>query len=558
MSSSPPASRMQTGVACEECRRRKSKCDRIRPRCGACEDMSTTCVFPEKRLQRGPKKGQMNALRTRVATLERQLRLERQQEKSDSQAVGSATGDDVGVSSIENLLGTDLFMDMRGSSQLPPLHFNSPNSGRVDNFMTGGEFYRDWADPARMYPVAPIIHRRLYTAWQGSPGIHPSQTALQHAMWAVAAAVSTQFRHVADTLAAEARNTLDALCSPAETPPPLETMQSWLMLAHYDALCKSEHEAAITAGRAIRLVQLAKLHDVDAEDITTQGFGSSGVSTPVSLAGAWEEKNCFARLEEKRRTFWLAYWVDRFWLMRSDWPLSIQDDLIYTRLPAPEANFQSSQPVAMDFLSTALTSSGTASLPPFAECIVLDFLFGRCIVHQRLAPSAAFLTGDKSREFWRMHAWLTSTCEKRNGTLTASYTRDADCAADPMFVFAYSFAKFMKMYLATSHAASAIWGGGLDGGGDGGLAQSVNDLAAMAKTMPRFGSFKAHPFLPSLLYRAALIVTKHSKSQVRNHMIDEALNAALNAITAVLKNLQEVSNLARVLLLELEQQLAML
>ncbi|KAJ3474664.1 hypothetical protein NLG97_g9744 [Lecanicillium saksenae] len=356
-SASPPASRIQTGVACEECRRRKSKCDRIRPQCGACEDMGATCVFPEKRLQRGPKKGQMNALRTRVATLEKQLRLERQQEKNVAPAVGSTAAEDVSVSSIENLLGTDLFMDMRAPSQLPPVHFHAPGSGHVDSFLTGGEFYRDWAEPARstnshtrstdsnlnltalmcadldelyferVYPVAPIIHRRLYNFWQGSPNIHPSRTALQHAMWAVAAAVSTQFRHIADTLAAEARHTLDSLCSPNESPS-LAKIQAWLMLAHYDALCKSEHEATVTAGRAIRLVQLAKLHDVDAEDVAAQGFGGSGVSTPVSLPGAWEEKDCFAKVEEKRRTFWLAYWVDRFWLMRSDWPLSIQDDLV--------------------------------------------------------------------------------------------------------------------------------------------------------------------------------------------------------------------------------------
>lgn len=63
---SPPPSRISTGVACEECRRRKSKCDRIRPQCGTCEDIGAACVFPEKRMQRGPKKGQMNALRTRI------------------------------------------------------------------------------------------------------------------------------------------------------------------------------------------------------------------------------------------------------------------------------------------------------------------------------------------------------------------------------------------------------------------------------------------------------------------------------------------------------------
>lgn len=208
----------------------------------------------------------------------------------------------------------------------------------------------------------------------------------------------------------------------------------------------------------------------------------------------------------------------------------------------------------MAFLSTALTSSSHTALPPFAECIVLDFLFGRCIVHQRLAPSASFLRGDRAREFWRMRAWLVSMCDRRSQMLSAAAevvdatAGAAGMAADPMYVFAYSFVKFMKMYLATT--------AGPEGEGQREMVQSVEDLAGMARTMPRFGSFKAHPFLPSLLYRAALIVTTHAKSRISDPGTSESLNAALTAIVAALKNLQEVSNLARVLLLELDQQLA--
>lgn len=150
----------------------------------------------------------------------------------------------------------------------------------------------------------------------------------------------------------------------------------------------------------------------------------------------------------------------------------------------------------MDFLSTALTAGSSAPLPPFAECIVLDFLFGRCIAHQRLAVSAVFLAGDKFREFWRMRAWLLAACERRNQMLSHSYLCDMHCASDPLFVFAYSFAKFMKMYLATSDSA-AVWRaptGDLANAGcdDDALVQSVTDLAVIAKTMPRFGSFKVH------------------------------------------------------------------
>lgn len=58
--------RQRPGLACEECRRRKARCDRARPICGSCIENGTACIVNEKRPQRGPKKGQLQALRSRV------------------------------------------------------------------------------------------------------------------------------------------------------------------------------------------------------------------------------------------------------------------------------------------------------------------------------------------------------------------------------------------------------------------------------------------------------------------------------------------------------------
>lgn len=53
-------------VACEQCRRRKSKCDRARPQCGACLENESPCVFTDQRPKRGPKKGQLRQLKAQV------------------------------------------------------------------------------------------------------------------------------------------------------------------------------------------------------------------------------------------------------------------------------------------------------------------------------------------------------------------------------------------------------------------------------------------------------------------------------------------------------------
>lgn len=58
-------SRPRLGLACEECRRRKSKCDREWP-CGLCLEFRVECVFEDNRSKRGPKKGQLGALKARI------------------------------------------------------------------------------------------------------------------------------------------------------------------------------------------------------------------------------------------------------------------------------------------------------------------------------------------------------------------------------------------------------------------------------------------------------------------------------------------------------------
>lgn len=62
----PPQPRQLPGSACEECRKRKLRCDRQRPQCGTCADAGIVCEVNHNRLARGPKKGDLKALRSRI------------------------------------------------------------------------------------------------------------------------------------------------------------------------------------------------------------------------------------------------------------------------------------------------------------------------------------------------------------------------------------------------------------------------------------------------------------------------------------------------------------
>lgn len=153
-------------------------------------------------------------------------------------------------------------------------------------------------------------------------------------MRAVSAAVSAQYRSISGMLYAESCRILrqiDANGTGEYNDTPIEQTQSWLLVAHYELLCKHEHQAMLTAGRAIRMVQLARLHDIDAYNMSLM---SLGVETPLSSTSTLADES-FTETEEKRRTFWLAYCFDRFCLMRSACPPSLQEESVSISLYSP-------------------------------------------------------------------------------------------------------------------------------------------------------------------------------------------------------------------------------
>lgn len=58
--------RQAQGLACNECRARKLRCDRVRPTCGTCESLGVTCTPNSVRQPRGPRKGYLKTLQSRI------------------------------------------------------------------------------------------------------------------------------------------------------------------------------------------------------------------------------------------------------------------------------------------------------------------------------------------------------------------------------------------------------------------------------------------------------------------------------------------------------------
>lgn len=137
----------------------------------------------------------------------------------------------------------------------------------------------------------------------------------------MAAAMSAHWGDLVDHLCAETRHLLETHSQTRVTSKdeiPIEHIQAWLLLAYAELLRIGEHQAMLTAGRAFRLVQMARLYDVDALDDAQASPGASNRETDET----------FVDSEERRRTFWLAFSLDRFLCLRSEWPLTLQEEMV--------------------------------------------------------------------------------------------------------------------------------------------------------------------------------------------------------------------------------------
>lgn len=165
----------------------------------------------------------------------------------------------------------------------------------------------------------PLIHRARYHAWARQADKTEACTALQCAMRTLAAAASAPLQQLSCSLYTDTRQVLENLDRAAEQDPTddalLEHIQAWLLLAHYEFLRKPYRQALMTAGRAYRMVQIAQLHQID-EPNSAPGHDGAG---PES---SWLET------EQKRRTFWVAYCLDRCTSLHGGCPHTFHEDAV--------------------------------------------------------------------------------------------------------------------------------------------------------------------------------------------------------------------------------------
>ncbi|KAI1393302.1 uncharacterized protein F4822DRAFT_423771 [Hypoxylon trugodes] len=573
--SSPPA-RQNPGAACEECRRRKVRCDRQQPACGLCSSSGVQCQVTTPRPPRGPKRGYLKALQARIATLEGTL-LQQQQQQQQQQQRQNSNNHTITISPEENSIESITFTEQApltwdfpittdgdttlrdlcqgtapgtasGGSSLdggsvhastsPIQGFETPSDGvglqeallgrkmsepldgldgiNISNLMQADldQLYFD-----RVHTFAPVIHQRRYFAWARSMAKTEAQSCLRYAMWTLAASVSAHYQNIGDALYRYTRRALEGLdskCMRIATTE-MEQIQAWLLLAIHEFMCVDFKRGWVSAGRAFRLIQLNWLEYSD---------GPDGNLTRTD----WVD------MEQKRRTFWLAYCLDRFVSVRNNSPTTFSEQNTI-RLPAPETEFQNEQPTLTGFLLDAVSTRDAISLSTFTESIVVATVIGRALSH-RQQSMIDNLYLNETRDFWERHEWINALLIQRMEVFSLNYPLSAQ-EADPMLLFISMMWRTTVLYMyqllktivhPTDEKRSVL--------SDYTRQSTVaaKEIVSLTNKLSQLNSFKVHPLTP-------IPLSLCTEFFVSYHELGDTYSKQLQDITEAMHGLMSFSNL---------------
>jgi hypothetical protein len=167
-----------------------------------------------------------------------------------------------------------------------------------------------------IHPSANMIHPARYIKSLGSGADLQPPTYLRHIMCALAAPASEAHASLREPFYQSARKRLqeaelggqhiDKLCLPLA--------QTAILIAIYELKHAHLPRSLISISQAVRLVQMMRLHRIDGVNhITDPGLNL--------MAGPTD----WAETEERRRTFWTTFLVDRYASIGFGWPTLINE-----------------------------------------------------------------------------------------------------------------------------------------------------------------------------------------------------------------------------------------
>ncbi|KAL8654274.1 MAG: hypothetical protein Q9226_003500 [Calogaya cf. arnoldii] len=421
-------------VACAICRKRKLKCDGGRPKCGTCARLGHDCAYEQVRRKSGPKRGYVKELEARLAQVETQLKTKTQEPtpstsgQSQDQytytppsdnafptvaAEGNPTQTPLAMPASTN----DFFNDMdlsTGGPTAPDLLPDFPDLNQASAFddgMTWEMIGLGLEEPLptqeaidelhdiyfqQVHPSMAMLHPYRYRASMGlAPHMRPP-VCLRYAMWCLAAKLSDRYFNHQEVFYRRARRYAenDEMKGLGEACVSVAHCQTWILICTYEFQMMFFPRAWSSVGKAVRLAMMMGLNRVD-------GMGLD-VKQVLPPPRDWTES------EERRRSFWMAYCVDRYASMGTGWPVAIDERDVKSNLPANEQNYEQSIEQTSVPLTGNITLEGAANLSPFAGIVFMAHIFGRNLTHLH-RPGTDDKDDDLQGDFWKRHRALDNT-----------------------------------------------------------------------------------------------------------------------------------------------------
>jgi hypothetical protein len=146
--------------------------------------------------------------------------------------------------------------------------------------------------------------------------------SLRYAIWTLAASVEEKYFNLQSHFYQRARKYLEEteMKGYGEGMISVAHAQTWILIATYEFKQMFFPRAWMSTGRAIRLVQMMGLHRLD--------------GTALDVKQCLPQPRDWTEREERRRTFWLAFCIDRYASIGTGWPMTIEEKDVSRDLPA--------------------------------------------------------------------------------------------------------------------------------------------------------------------------------------------------------------------------------
>ncbi|CAI6099921.1 unnamed protein product [Clonostachys chloroleuca] len=559
-------------LACMICRKRKLKCDGVRPSCSTCSRLGHMCAYDEQRRKSGPKRGYVKALEERLKQVETLLKTQEpravaatataSQQPKPMSSLPIHTGPSLNVhTGVPKLsMPTDLGMmagndwDVDGAfnpngspqqqQQAQPMdefNFNATMGVNMNN--VGGEDFpwemiglgleeplppQDTIDELhqvyfeKVHPSLPMIHRYRYLAAMNLAPPRRPPVCLRYAMWTLASSISEKYMGMRDLFYQRARKYVEAdyIKGYGEHMISVAHCQAHILLSCYEMRMMYFPRAWINTGSAIRLAQMIGLHRLD-------GTGLD-VKQCLPPPKDWTER------EERRRTFWMAFCEDRYASIGTGWPMTIDEKDIMTDLPASDEAYDMSRPEQTLSLQDATGPRGASKLSPFGAVVLLASLFGRNLIHLH-RPDADDLDNDLNGPFWKRHRHLDNIILNTSLCLP-QHLKLPEGIANPNIVFtnmAIHTSTICLHQAAIFKAEKNKLPASVGAESKVRCITAANEITSIMRTVSHMDLASMNPFISFCLYVAARVFVQYLKSRPDDGQSSDSLRFLLSAMNAL-------------------------